>query len=382
MYNSFLEARDEGLRRRGASISALFAVVVSVIYPYLMIVYSFVGGSVLQIGSSFAGAAVFFTMFFRRTLMGREKKVGMLLLIIFLVFWGWYGALWTNMRSYGAILVLLSCLGVTWAALEFNLYKYVFEYPFFVFLSITGGLIASGTDQYEFNQMLAVGSRNVYSAILLAFAIGYLFSRRVRGQGTSVILGLALVAASFFLFSRTGLVLAFALFVLFLLGSGVFLRFKVLLIVCVPGLILIPMLFDFAGFIASNSNFEKGLDSPRYSMWASYLSSIDFFNVLFGYDLNSNELIAEHGGNPHSSYFRLHSYFGLGLLGLIFFSVLSFFMMIRRGQWFLVFLMGCFFFRAVFDPVYFIWVFDYIFYPFVFFVFFDDYFSVRRFEVE
>lgn len=368
--------------KRGVAASSFFAVAVSVVYPLVMIVYSFVGGAVLQISSSLAGATVFLVLLFKQTRMSGEKKIIMVLMIFFLFLCGWYGALWTNMRSYGAILVLLSCLGVAWATLEFGLGKYVYEYPFFVFLSVTGVLIAVGTDQYEFNEVLAVGSRNVYSAILLVFAIGYLFSKKIRGERTSIVLGVALVVVSFFLYSRTGLALAFALFFPFLLGSRLAIRRKFLFlffVACLPALLLIPVIFDVGDFLARNSNFEKGLDSPRFAIWKSYFINVDIFNLLFGYDLNRNELIAEFGGNPHSAYLRLHSYFGIGLLFMFFFFLLSAFKLVKEKRWIFIFLASCFFFRAAFDPVYFIWIFDYVLYPFVFFVFFDDYFpSVVR----
>src|SRR5262245_49844672 len=117
--------------------SAFIAASVAVVYPLAMILYAFVGGAVLQIGSSLAGAAVFFLMCLRPTRMGRVKKMIMVLMVFSLFIWGWYGAFWTGMRSYGVILVFFSCLGVAWAALQFGISKYVYEYPFIIFLAVT-----------------------------------------------------------------------------------------------------------------------------------------------------------------------------------------------------------------------------------------------------
>lgn len=361
-------------RQRETSSSSLFVIAVSVLYPPAMIVHSFVGGTALQLGTTLAGASVFFAMILKKTRTSAEKKFTIILTALLLLFWGWYGALWTEMRSYGAILVMLSCMGIAWATLEFDLRKYVYEYPFLIFLFATIGLISTGTDQHEFNEIMAAGSRNVYSAILLALAIGYLFSKKISGERTSILLGIALVATSLFLYSRTGLALSFALFFPFLLGSGLTAKFRPLLLACLPVLILITVFFDVGEFLTRNSNFEKGLDSERFAIWHSYLSEIDAFNLIFGYNTLDNDLITEFRGNPHSAYLRLHSYFGAGLFFLLFLSLLSAHYLIKERKWTFIFLSSCFFFRAAFDPIYFIWNFDYAFYPFVFYIFFKNYF--------
>lgn len=360
---------------RRVATGPFVAVLLAVVYPVLMIAYSFFGGLALQLTASLAGAVVFFVMLSMNTSVSGWKKMFMLVMMSSLFLAGGYGAFWTDMRSYGAILVLMSCLGVAWATLEYRIGRYVYEYPFFFFLVVTFFLIFRGTDQYEFNEVLAVGSRNVYSAILLALAVGYLVSRRISGKRTSVALGIALVVASFFLYSRTGLAFSFALFFWFLAGSGLAGRLKVLSILCLPALVLVPVFFDLGDFLARHSNFEKGLDSPRFAIWSSYFDDIDLLSFVIGHDMTSNALIAEFGGNPHSAYLRLHAYFGFGLFLLMLFPLLSVFGLLARREWFLVFLFFGFFLRAAFDPIYFIWGFDYIFYPFVFFVFFDGYFS-------
>jgi len=359
--------------KRHMAVWVNVVVVVSVIYPMTIIFYAFVGGVALQLGASLAGAFVFFIMLFKETRISGLQRVVLVLMILSLSLWGWYGAFWTNMRSYGAILILLSCLGIAWAALEFRIGKFVYEYPFIVFLLITIFLILKGTDQYEFNEVLEVGSRNVYSAILLALAIGYLLSRRIRGEYASSLLGVALVVVSFFLYSRTGLALSFVLFFCFLANSKIGSALRLIPVLCIMACMLLPIFFDVGEFLARNSNFEKGVDSTRFSIWKAYLDDLDMFSLLFGYDMSQNEIIAEHGGNPHSAYFRIHSYFGFGLLFLMMFISFSALELLKEKEWFLFFMVLCFLFRAAFDPVYFVGVFDYAFYPFVFYAFFKGY---------
>lgn len=118
---------------RKGSASTFIVVAVSILYPPAIILYSFIGGGFLKFGLSLVGAAVFFIMFLKKTRVGWVRKGVVALILFSMIFWGWYGALWTGFKNYGVILVLLSSLGVTWATLEFGLEKYVYEYPF-VFL--------------------------------------------------------------------------------------------------------------------------------------------------------------------------------------------------------------------------------------------------------
>lgn len=125
---------------------------------------------------------------------------------------------------------------------------------------MTWFLILSGVDHYGFNGVLAIGSRNVYSAILVALSVGYLYSRKVRGERTSVALGFAMIVASFILYSRTGVALGIFLFWGFLLRSTLFYRFGSFIILCLPGVFLGALFLGFFDFVSENSNFVRGID--------------------------------------------------------------------------------------------------------------------------
>lgn len=55
-----------------------------------------------------------------------------------------------------------------------------------------------------------------------------------------------------------------------------------------------------------------GLSDPhRATMLSDYVSKLDGWSVLFGTDYSGTSIEALYGGNPHNSYIRLHSYYGI-----------------------------------------------------------------------
>lgn len=64
------------------------------------------------------------------------------------------------------------------------------------------------------------------------------------------------------------------------------------------------------------SKFSAGvLDPYRGQMLNDYMGKLDTWSLLFGTDYSGTSINAAYGGNPHNSYIRLHSYYGIfGLL--------------------------------------------------------------------
>lgn len=75
------------------------------------------------------------------------------------------------------------------------------------------------------------------------------------------------------------------------------------------------------------SKFSAGvLDPHRGHMVADYLNKLDACGLLFGTDYSGTSISEFYGGNPHNSYIRLHSYygiFGLLIVALSPFAILS-----------------------------------------------------------
>lgn len=66
-----------------------------------------------------------------------------------------------------------------------------------------------------------------------------------------------------------------------------------------------------------------GLSDPhRASMLDDYMGKLDGWSVLFGTDYFGTSIDALYGGNPHNSYIRLHSYYGIVGLCLVLLSPL------------------------------------------------------------
>ncbi|KAA0690841.1 hypothetical protein DT594_17620 [Halopseudomonas laoshanensis] len=78
--------------------------------------------------------------------------------------------------------------------------------------------------------------------------------------------------------------------------------------------------FGFVNSLIEQSKFSAGLlDSHRGAMLSDYLSKMEGWSLIFGADYTGTSIESTYGGNPHNSYIRLHSYYGLfGLLFIIF----------------------------------------------------------------
>lgn len=64
------------------------------------------------------------------------------------------------------------------------------------------------------------------------------------------------------------------------------------------------------------SKFSGGvLDEHRGKIISDYLGKIEGFELLFGADYENTSITQNYGGNPHNSYIRIHSFYGI--LGLI-----------------------------------------------------------------
>jgi hypothetical protein len=350
-----------------------FVILGLILYPVIIILYAFLGFDSLQFTALFIGLGLFLVMSLKSSYSLILGYVFIALVFVLMLF-GFFSTFWTGMRNYGALFVFLSSIGVAWSSLEYKLSKYSFEYPFYLILIVTFWLIFLGYDKNSFNDLLAVGSRNVYSSILLAFAFGYLFSRYYRGFQSSILLAILVLLSSLFLYSRTGISLSFVFLSLVLYQR---LKFRVSVFISSVFLIFAYVYIDDLLFIIeSYSNFTKGVDSERYEIWHSYLSQLNGVDLFFGANLSENSYISNYfKGNPHSAYIRLHSYFGVGLFLLISIIFLSLYLSFRDKRFLFFIISVVFLFRAAFDPIYFIWIFDYLFYPALFYVFFKRYYA-------
>ena len=278
---------------------------------------------------------------------------------------------WSGYRSLFTVFVFVASFGVAWYSLEFKKTKYFFEFPFIFVLLLTLYLLAfKGYGPADFNKVLFESSRNVYSGILLAFASGYIFSRDYRGKKISVFLLFLVCLVSIPLYSRNGIFISGVLFFCALWQRSV----RMAVFFLLAGLVSVVIGWEYINdLIVTNTNLSAGLKSDRYLIMQDYFNHLDLFGFFAGVDLSSVPMVEAFGGNPHSAFLRLHSFFGISFFILVFVSVVSVFLLLYDGKYFLAIILGLYFFRAVFDIFYLFNLFDYLVFPLVFYCFFRRY---------
>jgi hypothetical protein len=53
------------------------------------------------------------------------------------------------------------------------------------------------------------------------------------------------------------------------------------------------------------------LETSRLAIYKSYIGNLNFSDIIIGEDFRKSELILEYNSNPHNSFIRGHSYFGI-----------------------------------------------------------------------
>jgi hypothetical protein len=94
-------------------------------------------------------------------------------------------------------------------------------------------------------------------------------------------------------------------------------------------------------------------DPPRAQMISDYLLKLDDISILIGADYEGTVINELYGGNPHNSYVRLHSFFGLPGVLLVPFSLLLIFMANKTStsQYIVGMLILLVLMRAITEPI-------------------------------
>lgn len=359
-------------------------------YSYLRIVYfllillyiimsclSFYSGELLyRLFAVSVGLIVFISILTRVKVI---YSFGLLIPLVIVLLIGIYNYQWSEFRSIFLVFVFLSCFGISWAAFEFNLTKFAYEYVFMFFLGLTSVLFfVFGYGPNEFNKFLEGSSRNVYSALLIASCIGYLISIHYRHKRPSFLLLSFFVILSFPLYGRTGIFLSLVIFCIALLvyrPVPIFVMVAVLLPVSL--LFYSYVFFDYVQ-VLDNTSFVSGLDSSRYQKWYEYISNLEMSSIVFGLDFTQLPIIHSYGDNPHNAFIRLHGYWGLGVFIILFIVSISTVYHVLHSNYFFLGIAAVVLFRSFFDIVYFFNLFDYLFFPVLFYFFYICFFHVKK----
>ncbi len=182
-------------------------------------------------------------------------------------------------------------------------YAFFSSYIFYVYGS--GDVFATG--------FFLSASYNLISAIFVFFAVLVILVYKDRAFQPALILFITVVTC-FFLYARSSMAVGFMI----LLWWSIYKMRPVylLLLLLLAFTFMIIFWVDVEAIYAQTKFARSGLDTQRWEMWSSYVAAHDWRSFLVGIDLNFVNVIKEFGGNPHNSFIRFHSIFGV--FGLIF----------------------------------------------------------------
>jgi hypothetical protein len=186
-------------------------------------------------------------------------------------------------------------------------------------------------EREPFGAIFYWSSTNGIPAYLIILNIAYSIAYFLKYNRLPVIAAALTTIVAFFGIGRGSIVcgsllLLLSIFVnLFVVKSkqDVALAPKIALILLIPALTLIYNHADLISrqyeMIAEGSKFEQGvLDVHRGYMLSDYLDKLDALSLFIGTSYEGTSINLYYGGNPHNSYIRVHSFFGLFALFAVF----------------------------------------------------------------
>ena len=245
-----------------------------------------------------------------------------------------------------------------------NLYQIIRAFQYQNILLVTLGLI------YNYNEIDPIGSiipwvsRNGITSVLLVCQITFSFVTYLYDKKNPIISSLAVVIISFYGLGRGSIIvsillLLFGIFLNIFNSKSKLLKFSSVIVVF--GLFL---------YFGSNSetitlveNIEEGLnqtqfgqgytDEARNSINKEYISNLDFWKFFFGSSYKNTSIEKNFGGNPHNSFIRLHSYYGIFGIIVLFFLLISILIAKRNAsvKFVLFGLLLLLLFRAYTEPI-------------------------------
>lgn len=243
------------------------------------------------------------------------------------------------------VFYLFSTVSAIYAANRFSSFplkhvRFCLEVVFWIaVLGITGGVALHWGAAEPLGELIPGSSTNGLPSYLIVVQIALSISVFLDKNKLPIFSALATLVVAFFGLGRGSIIVAFlVLFFSFFVNyyvvkSGVEKNRFVCLFFGAFFLIFVIGAVGYAGYLGlmddwvEGSKFSAGvLDPHRGYMLADYLGKLDAWSLLFGADYSGTSIESAYGSNPHNSYIRLHSYYGIfGLLVAIFspFAVFS-----------------------------------------------------------
>ncbi len=156
------------------------------------------------------------------------------------------------------------------------------------------------------------GSTNGLSAGLIFILCWYCHLSIISKREAPILLPLIMVIYSIILGGRSGIIFSFMIILLSIGFRGFTDKTKVIIFVSVLIIFFYNSLNDYTDAIMQGTRLRHGVsDDIRALMIKEYIENIDAMNIFSGQNYIRSGLIAEYGDNPHNSYIRAHSLFGI-----------------------------------------------------------------------
>lgn len=212
------------------------------------------------------------------------------------------------------------------------------------------------------NDIFFEQSRNSVSFYAIFSMIFYAFTSKQIDRKVNILYIIPLVVFCLLLFGRSGIALAIAtLFVI--LSGGSFKRIFTFFIVL---LCIIITQIDLINAFLMDTNFSRGLESPRNLINQEFLTALNLDTFIFGVNIFDVPTAFEYGGNPHNSFILVNFKFGFMVLFFVYLALQTAFILMFK-DFFSFLLFSILLVRYELDTVAFFGQYtDLIFYIFVF----------------
>lgn len=263
------------------------------------------------------------------------------------------------------------------------------KYLFWILVTLTFiGVVANHDSVAPLEGLIEGTSTNGIPAYIIVVYIAFALASICSSWSVPVLPALATLVIAIIGLGR-GSIIVSTLLVLFSLGFklvtskvGSLYKYFMVFFVTVIAIILMPFNFSelqllFDEMILSSKFSDGVLDEHRGRMIADYLGKINGSSLILGADFAGTSIIERYGGNPHNSYIRAHSFYGIWGLVAIFLPLILVF--VKKIKWTLkltfLFLLMCALARAMSEPIFFPSALDF-FYILYFFILFTHYRSL------
>jgi hypothetical protein len=247
-----------------------------------------------------------------------------------------------------------------------DLYQTFRAFQYQNILLITIGLIYNFDDLDPLSSIIPWVSRNGITSVLIVCQITFCFISYLYNKKFPLLSLVLVVILCFYGLGRGSIIVSVLLLlfgaILNVINSKSF-KVKILALIFLSGLIF--YLISNSETIIMLENIEQGLnktqfgqgytDEARDGMNGEYVSNLDTWDFFFGSSYKNTSIEKYFGGNPHNSFIRLHSYYGIfGIIVLL--MVLVSIVIAKKEKsikFTLLVLMLLLLFRAYTEPIFF-----------------------------